>query len=70
MTLCFIICYACFTGILEQDEGCLCPFPNQLHHTPKNGTAIEVQNFLGEKFIRELKMAPGVTGCQIRQADP
>ena len=29
--------------------------------TTENNTVIEVRNFLGEKFIRRVKMAPGVT---------
>lgn len=29
--------------------------------TSENNTVIEVRNFLGEKFIRKVKMAPGVT---------
>lgn len=29
--------------------------------TTENNTVIEVRNFLGEKYIRRVKMAPGVT---------
>jgi len=29
--------------------------------TTENNTVIEVRNFLGEKYIRKVKMAPGVT---------
>ena len=29
--------------------------------TTENNSVIEVRNFLGEKFIRRVKMAPGVT---------
>jgi large subunit ribosomal protein L9e len=29
--------------------------------TSESGTVIEVRNFLGEKFIRKVRMAPGVT---------
>ncbi|XP_063235137.1 large ribosomal subunit protein uL6 [Bacillus rossius redtenbacheri] len=29
--------------------------------TSENNTVIEIRNFLGEKFIRRVKMAPGVT---------
>lgn len=29
--------------------------------TTENNTCIEVRNFLGEKYIRRVKMAPGVT---------
>lgn len=29
--------------------------------TSENNTVIEIRNFLGEKYIRKVKMAPGVT---------
>lgn len=31
--------------------------------TTENNTIIEIRNFLGEKYIRRVKMAPGVTVC-------
>jgi len=29
--------------------------------TTENNTVLEIRNFLGEKFIRRVKMSPGVT---------
>lgn len=29
--------------------------------TTENNTTVEIRNFLGEKFIRKVNMAPGVT---------
>merc|ERR1712130_60624 len=43
-----------------QDEGCVCAFPINCAIT-EGGTLIEVRNFLGEKFIRKVRMHPGVT---------
>merc|ERR1712107_741575 len=47
-------------GLPLQDEGCLRHFPINCAIT-EGGTLIEVRNFLGEKFIRKVRMHPGVT---------
>ncbi|KAK0071293.1 hypothetical protein PV325_013161, partial [Microctonus aethiopoides] len=38
--------------------------------TTENNSVIEIRNFLGEKYIRRVKMAPGVTVCNsLKQKD-
>merc|ERR1711890_190034 len=47
-------------GLPLQDEGVYAHFPINCSIT-EGGTLIEVRNFLGEKFIRKVRMHPGVT---------
>ena len=37
--------------------------------TTENNTVIEIRNFLGEKYIRKVKMSPGVTVVNSKQKD-
>jgi len=37
--------------------------------TSENNSLIEIRNFLGEKYIRRVKMSPGVTITNSKQKD-
>lgn len=37
--------------------------------TSENNTLLEIRNFLGEKYIRRVKMAPGVKVSNSKQKD-
>lgn len=37
--------------------------------TTENNTLVEIRNFLGEKYIRRVKMGPGVTVTNSKQKD-
>lgn len=37
--------------------------------TTENNTVIEIRNFLGEKYVRTVRMSPGVTVVNSKQKD-
>ncbi|ODM90859.1 60S ribosomal protein L9 [Orchesella cincta] len=48
-------------GIPIQDEKCVRSFPINCVTTPGPNSKVEVRNFLGEKYIRSVRMSKGVT---------